>query len=356
LTAGRAKVFDVLLAGYFGFGNLGDELIAEAAVKNLMSCGIPRERISILYNRSSESLTNLGISSFDRWKITDISRALDMSRSMLFAGGGLFQDTTSVRSCVYYWGLIWAARLKSVPAAAIGQSVGPLSGSFSKFLTKDALKKCEYIAVRDDASAEVASAMNIACEVLPDPVMSVEMPENEGGENVLVNVRPVADGDCGVARAMIEAVKILDAGGANLLYVAMSEEDARLMENLRESRSLPDCEIVTPRNAGEFFDIARRARAAIGMRLHFGILSMLCGLDVALAPYDPKVSSFARAWGLKLLKIGNIAHNFDIIKLLTKSKFGDKRNFEKIRLLVFRQFETALDRILGEYYERNKTR
>ena len=349
MKAGRAKVFDVLLAGYFGFGNLGDELLAEAAVKNLVSCGIPAERISILSNLPSESTATLGISSFDRWKISDIAKALDMSRSMLFAGGGLFQDATSVRSCVYYWGLVMAARFKSVPVAAIGQSVGPLSGLFSKFLMRSALGKCEYVAVRDDTSAEMVSSMGVACDSMPDPVMSLEIPENGGGEAVLVNVRPVAGG--GAACAVIEAARVLDAGGASLLCVAMSEEDARLMDKLQKSHSLPNCGIAVPRSAGEFFEIARRAHAAIGMRLHFGILSMLCGLDVILSPYDPKVSSFARAWGLKLLKIDNIAGNFDIIKLLTKSKFGYKRNFEKTRLLVFRQFETALDSMLGEYDE-----
>jgi polysaccharide pyruvyl transferase CsaB len=349
LTAGRAKVFDVLLAGYFGFGNLGDELLAEAAVKNLVSCGIPRERISMLSNRPSESAATLGISSFDRWKIADIAKALDMSRSMLFAGGGLFQDATSVRSCVYYWGLVMAARLKSVPVAAIGQSVGPLSGLFPRFLTRCALRKCEYVAVRDEASAEASASMGVVCDFMPDPVMSLKVPESGVGEAVLVNVRPVAGG--AAAQAVIEAAKILDAGGVNLICVAMSEEDTRLMEKLRKSRSLPDCEIAAPRNAGEFFEISRRACAAIGMRLHFGILSMLSGLDVILSPYDPKVSSFARAWGLKLLKLENIAENFDIIKVLTKSKFGYKRNFEKISLLVFRQFETALDRMLGEYDE-----
>jgi polysaccharide pyruvyl transferase CsaB len=274
LTAGRAKVFDVLLAGYFGFGNLGDELLAEAAVKNLVSCGIPKERISILSNLPSESTATLGISSFDRWKMADIAKALDLSRSMLFAGGGLFQDTTSVRSCVYYWGLVMAARLKSVPAAAIGQSIGPLYGLFPRFLTRCALRKCEYVAVRDEASAEAAASMGVVCDSMPDPVMSLEIPESGGdGEAVLVNVRPAAGGTA--VQAVIEAVKILDAGGASLLCVAMSEEDTRLMEKLRKSRSLPNCEIAAPRSAGEFFEIARRARAAIGMRLHFGILSML---------------------------------------------------------------------------------
>ncbi|MDR2780224.1 MAG: polysaccharide pyruvyl transferase CsaB [Synergistaceae bacterium] len=348
--AGRAKSFDVLLAGYFGFGNLGDELLAEAAVKNLGACGVPPRRISILSNRPSKSPTSIGISPFDRWKITDIAKALDMSRSMLLAGGGLFQDATSARSCVYYGSLVWAAHLKSVPVAAIGQSVGPLSGSFSKFLTRGALRKCEYIAVRDKASAEVVSSMGIVCSSMPDPVMSLEIPENGGGEAVLVNIRPVS-GDGTAVRAVLEAAKALDAEGANLLCVAMSKEDALLMEKLQESHSLPRCGIAAPRSAGEFFDIARRARAAVGMRLHFGILSMLSGLDVALSPYDPKISSFAEEWGLKLLKIGNIAENFDIIKLLTKSRFGDKRNFEKIRLLVFRQFETALGRMLEEYDE-----
>jgi polysaccharide pyruvyl transferase CsaB len=342
---GRGKVFDVLLAGYFGFGNLGDELIADAAVKNIAALGIPRERMAILSNRPDESRADLGIPAFGRWKITDIARALGMSRSLLFAGGGLFQDATSARSCVYYWALIRASRAKSVPVAAIGQSVGPLGSAFSRFLTRDALRMCEYIAVRDGASAEIMSSLGVVCDFMPDPVMSLEIPENEGGKSVLVNIRPVARGDA--ARAVIEAAGILDADGVSLLCVAMSKEDARLMERLQESRSLPRCEITAPRNASEFFAVARRARAAIGMRLHFGVLSMLSGLNVALSPYDPKVESFARAWGLKLLKIGNITENFDIIKLLTNSRFGDKRNFEKIRLLVFRQFETALDRILG---------
>jgi polysaccharide pyruvyl transferase CsaB len=346
----RTKVFDVLLAGYFGFGNLGDELLAESAVKNLAECGVPREKISILSGRPAESRANFGISSFDRWKITDVSRALDMSRCVIFPGGGIFQDTTSVKSCVYYWGLIRAARMKSVPVAAIGQSVGPFACTVSKFLARDALGKCGYIAVRDDASSEVVSSMGIRCGAMPDPVMSLDVPENGGREAcaVLLNVRPLACGGTEAARVMLEAAGSLYDCGTELMCVAMSKEDAVLMEKFQKSGKLPKCDILTPQNAGEFFEIAGRARAAVGMRLHFGILSMLSGLDVAMFPYDPKVSSFARAWDLKLLKIGSIAENFDIIKLLTKSKFRDKRNFEKIRLLVFRQFETALDRMLGE--------
>jgi polysaccharide pyruvyl transferase WcaK-like protein len=92
------------------------------------------------------------------------------------------------------------------------------------------------------------------------------------------------------------------------------------------------------------------------MRLHFGILSILAGLDVALAPYDPKVACFAHDYGVKLLKLEEVNENFDIMKLLTNSRFRDKRKFEKFRLLVIGQFHAALNQLLGDEDGRCKTR
>jgi polysaccharide pyruvyl transferase CsaB len=341
--------FDVLLAGFFGFGNLGDELLALAAVDNLVHCGLPRERIAILSNDPSGSQQLLGVHSFDRWKFTSVLRAISNSRSMLLAGGGLFQDSTSTRSCFYYWGLVRLAGIKSLPVAALGQSVGPLSGSVSKFLTRDAFSRCAYIAARDSLSVETLSNMFLSCEKMPDPVMSLSVPEvkKDGDDAVLINIRPQPCGKKYI-EAVLAVARICAKHGMKLLCAAMAPEDARLMEKYRVSGELPKCEIVNVTDLAGFSELASLAGYAVGMRLHFGILSMLAGLGVVLAPYDPKVSSFAQDWGVKLLNFEDIVQNFDIMKLLTNSRFRDKRKTEEIRLLVAGQFDTALGRILGD--------
>jgi polysaccharide pyruvyl transferase CsaB len=353
----RRGVFDVLLAGYFGFGNLGDELLALSAVNNLEACGISREKMAILSNNPYDSQNRLGIKAFDRWKITSILRALSSSRSLLLSGGGIFQDSTSIRSCAYYWGIVRAARSKSVPVAALGQSVGPLSRSLSKLFARDAFSRCKYIAVRDALSSEILSNMRITSELMPDMVFGLPFPEQgtERGGAVLINIRPVR-GESEDVRAVLEAARQCASGGMELLCAAMSEEDADTMKRFQESGELPGCDIITVSDMEGFSRIASRASSAIGMRLHFGILSILAGLDVVLAPYDPKVACFAHDYGVELLKFEEVNENFDIIKLLTNSRFRYKRKFEKFRLLVIGQFHAALNRLLGDEDGRCKTR
>ena len=352
--ARAGKVFDVLLAGYFGFGNLGDELLLEAALKNLM-CWVSRDKIAALSNAPEETRSRFGIEAFSRWNFSAIWGALGKSRSMIFPGGGLFQDATSSRSCVYYWGLVRAAAARSTPVAALGQSVGPLSGRFAKLLTRNALAKCSYLAVRDLSSEHVLNSLGIPCEVMPDPVMSLEVENIQCGGAILVNVRPTPRTDV-YLRPVMRAAKIFSEGGYELVGLAMSDEDADLMRDLNKSGRLPLREIFSPKNLGEFSKIAGFARAAIGMRLHFGILAALCGLSVALSPYDPKVSSFAETWGVKQLKNGESDENFDIMRLLTNSRFADKEKFVESRSRVAIQFQRALERILGEDNGSGKTR
>jgi polysaccharide pyruvyl transferase CsaB len=355
LTPALEKPFDVLLAGYFGFGNLGDELLTEAAVLNLEDCGLPRQRMAILSNDPPQARSRFGTEAFNRWKILSVFRALNMSRCLLLAGGGLFQDASSSRSCAYYWGLVRAAAAKSVPVAALGQSVGPLSGAFSKLLARNALSSCKYIAVRDAASAEKLSSMRILCRVMPDPVMSLKVDEGGEGDDVLVNIRPTpGSNEC--ARSVAWAARVAGKSGFKLVCVAMSQEDACLMEDFQQSGELPGSEIVIAKTLADFSSVARGAKTAIGMRLHFGILSMLSGLSVALSPYDPKVSSFANAWDIKQLKNEKNCKNFDIMPLLTNSQFRDKRKFAEIRSLVSEQFQIALDHMLGEDNGRGKMR
>lgn len=307
--------YDVLLAGYYGFGNLGDELLAQSLVGLLLSFGLERERIAILSNDPAASERKFGVRAVDRWKLSEIREALLVSRSLLLGGGGLFQDVTSVRSCAYYWGLVRLARMVRCRVWAAGQSVGPLLSASAKWLARTAFSACEYIGVRDEASRALLSGFGLGCELSPDLAFALALPPpRERGGGVLVNMRPAQGGLWG-GRVAQAARAAMDAGFP-LRGVAFAPEDADEMGKLAVAHGLALDGIETPGSAEEFMKISEDAFAAIGMRLHFGVLSFMRGLSVLMAPYDPKVSGFARQWGVSLLPEGDKNDDSVIMSLL----------------------------------------
>ena len=59
------KRYRVALAGYYGFGNLGDELLAEAAIAALLRCGVDKDRIVLMSAAPEESRQKFGVDSVD---------------------------------------------------------------------------------------------------------------------------------------------------------------------------------------------------------------------------------------------------------------------------------------------------
>ena len=335
------RQFDVLLAGYYGFGNLGDELLAQASVDSLTALGVKRERIAILSAAVEDSEARFKIRAFDRWKLSSVLGSLSRSRSLLLGGGGLFQDASSARSCFYYWGLIRLARLRGCKVWALGQSVGPLEGGASRFLTRNALSCCSYLAVRDRASSELLGSMGIESVRMPDIVLGLSVPESgrNRGESVLINIRPVRSG-CGSADAVIKAAQECVKSGRAIKCVALSREDERLMADRMERGELPRSEIVSAGSLADFASASEGAYGAIGMRLHFGVLAALCGLKVILSPYDPKVSGFAESSGIGLLDDG--CKSIDASSMLKETDYPDRIFLSESRERIANCFKEGL--------------
>jgi polysaccharide pyruvyl transferase CsaB len=345
------KKFDVLLAGYYGFGNFGDELLASEAVNFLVRAGIKRERIAILSGDPDQSKRDLGVESFARGLLSQsLRQALSESRSLLFAGGGIFQDSSSVGSCFYYWGLVRMALLASCPAAAISQSIGPLSSFLGRKLTKDALFRCNYISVRDNASFRLSGALGLKAERSPDIVMGLDVPRIIPGDSgeVLINVRPFKNRE--ISLKVIKAAQAFFDSGFPLRGIALSKDDETELRKLFQRKGFSSCEIILVKKLDDFIAASGNAFAAIGMRLHFGVLSLLRGLRLLMIPYDPKVSGFAEKWNVLCPEFGDTSSNSVIIKVLTKSLFEDKKQPDRAKTTRALEclFKKALSRVLGD--------
>lgn len=294
------RSFDVLLAGYYGFGNLGDELLAESAAGLLRKSGIEGGRIAILSATPAETSKRLAIPAFDRWRPGEVIKAVKNSRSLLLGGGGLFQDATSVRSCVYYWGLISAARIYGAVPWAVGQSIGPLRTALAKKLAKNAMSACAFRGVRDERSLEQLRSWGLEGALSPDLVMGLDVGRARGsGTALLLNLRP---GYGALAEKAAQAAqKTADEKHLKIKCVAFSEEDEATIRSFAAKKIIKTKEITLAKTAADFETAAADCCHALGMRLHFVILSFLSGLKVCAVPYDPKVKSLALRYNIPII-------------------------------------------------------
>ena len=289
--------YKAAILGYYGFGNLGDELLLTACLDMFTRCGVSRDALVVLSNNPAETSRNFGVDAVNRWKFREVVKALRQSQTLLLGGGGLFQDKTSVKSCVWYWGIVRLAKFLGCRVWALGQSVGPLSSKLSKVLAGDALRLCEAVHVRDENSCVLAESLGCrnvikGCDLVltlkPDAV-----PSPQNGSYMLVNLRPSENLDSFVKiiAPELEGRRVVPTA-CYATGAALSDEDIDALAGL----GLHD--VVRVRTLNDAAKLWAGASCAVGMRLHFGVLSQIFRTPLAVMPYDAKVTGFAEQSGV----------------------------------------------------------
>ena len=298
-----ARRYRVALAGYYGFGNLGDELLARASLEALERADVGREGVVMLSNDPEGSRRAFGVDSVSRWRPRGVASALRSSETLLLGGGGLFQDGTSLRSCLWYWGLVRLARICGAVPWALGQSIGPLRSAGARWMARDALRACRVLHLRDAPSMEWAGRLGLSAVRGGDLALTLELPRAAGEDagrtekktgRLLLNLRPSPDAD----RYARLAAPYAAAFPGEVVGVALSGEDEALLGAMKGAGKLGLERVERVSGLEDTARLWSGASAAVGMRLHFAVLSALWGTPLAVLPYDPKVEAFARAVGV----------------------------------------------------------
>lgn len=290
----------VLLSGYYGFGNLGDEALLEVIVAQLRS-RFPGATLDVLSATPKETAARLGIEATARWNMRTIAAAIDRCDVVLSGGGGLLQSATSLRSLVYYAGVLREAARRKRRSMIFAQSIGPLD-VMGKFVVKSFCRRVDRATVRDGRSRELLHALvpNVPVEQTADPVFLYDLPvaeydlSREGlGDTpyAIFSVRKIPglkEGLPSIARAVDRLsnkhgvrVAFLPMGGASDAEV--STDVIRLCKSA--PMLLPECSL--ERAAA----ILRGAHVVVGMRLHALIFAARFAVPFLAIPYDPKVQS-----------------------------------------------------------------
>ncbi|HEY4433604.1 MAG TPA: polysaccharide pyruvyl transferase family protein, partial [Candidatus Cybelea sp.] len=115
----------VLVSGYYGFGNLGDEALLEVIVEGVRRT-LPAAAIEVLSATPQRTESALRIEATPRWEWRAVRGSIRRADVVLSGGGGLLQNQTSLRSLLYYASILREAVRAGRKAMIFAQSIGPL--------------------------------------------------------------------------------------------------------------------------------------------------------------------------------------------------------------------------------------
>ncbi len=288
----------ILVSGYYGFGNLGDEALLEIIVAQLRT-RFPLAEIDVLSAQPEETAHRLGVAATQRADIGLVRRALERADVVLSGGGGLLQNATSLKSLLYYAGIIRSAIKAGKKTMIFAQSIGPLD-----FIGKQTVRECcrglAAATVRDERSRELLAGLvsGIVVERTADPVFLYELPAQSDareivprdGALVVVSVRKTPHFDALVLRLAAAVDRLAEKHQARVAFVALGgQADAEAATSvIRKCRSHPM--LLPIEGLAATAEVLAGAQLVIGVRLHALILAARFGVPFLAVPYDPKVT------------------------------------------------------------------
>ncbi len=270
----------IVLSGYYGFGNLGDEAILQGLANSLKTKG---HEVTILSDNPILTEQSYGFKS--RSRLTGALPALLGADVLISGGGGLLQDKTSFRSLQYYLGLIRLAKTLGKKVVVFGQSIGPLSERGQKEVAKT-LNNIP-VAVRDRTSQDLLKTIGIQSELVADAALLLESPKTITPhiDVLLIPRGHYPDLQEGLYNL---ADDLLERGFKVGVSMVQPSEDSLDMEALRGLGCI-DCPAQT---ASDLLEVISQSRYVVSGRLHGLILASLAGVNFCGLVYDPKVRAF----------------------------------------------------------------
>lgn len=325
---------DVVVSGYYGFGNLGDESLLDIIASSLAQ-EIPGVKIAALTKNPRADAPRTGLKCVSRFHVPKVWRVLGKSRLLISGGGSLLQDKTSKRSLSYYAWVIRAAGMQKTKTAVLANGIGPISYPFNKRLTAKVVSCADEVSVRDSDSRNELIRIGVQPDkirVSADPAFLIRPADDEAvaktmaklgvtGGFFAVSVRPLgkpeedsAENECVIREIAAACEEITEKYGLTPVIIPMQEvQDGKICESLYGRLKSRGAVMYRPANAPELIGVLKHAEMVMSMRLHLVIFASSAGVPVIGLSYDPKVNSM-------LLQLGQ-SHCVDLVQRKSRKDF-----------------------------------
>jgi len=297
----------LVIAGYYGFGNAGDELILLALIRKLRTEN-SETIITVLSADPAETARSFGVQAVDRWRPWCWVRPLMDADRFILGGGGLLQETTGPWNYLYYLALLVAARICGCTTEVYAIGVDPISRKWNRFCTRFVLHHwTDSLSVRDMDSREalVASGVRSDISIVRDPVFDLgTVPsDNRGAMALALSSLPgVSDWPRKIA-SLCDRLSDDNAGPIDLLVLFPAEDESLALEVARLSAVIRQVRVCT--NPPDLLAWIPQYQVIAGSRFHALVLAAVNHIPFFAWSAHPKVLSLCREFHRPFWKPGN---------------------------------------------------
>ena len=304
-----------IVSGYIGFDNFGDEAIASLLVKKLKQRGA--EKITLISSNPKRTSNLYGVESCGMLKFFNSICEADI---LISGGGSLLQDVTSIKSLLYYLGVIYIALFLGKKIEIFAQGIGPINSKFGRFLTKNALKRCTSISVRDKASQQLLENWGIKSELVKDPIFDIEVPVCANKQGVGVQLRSFKTLESRFLEQLAEEIVKRFPDKKIFILSLQDDIDFEICKNfekmLKEKSSSISVEVLNNLSLDEVIKRISSLEYLIAMRFHANVIGIKTKVKTLAINYDIKVKKLAEEYDLPLINLDDKDFSKEFDKIL----------------------------------------
>lgn len=299
----------VVLSGYFGFDNFGDEKVLSIIIDTLKSQGA---YVTVLSHNPKKTSAFYGVESVGSFNPIAVLQKIMFCDVLVSGGGSLLQDVTSVKSLFYYLGIIFLGLLFRKKVMLYSQGIGPIRTPLGRLFTKFLLKRVNKIAVRDQRSFNELSKAGIEAVLTADALWGLEFPEREKKNQVVIQLRSWSGMNKEKIQNMADVIAE-DFRGYNIkilpLQISSDMNVCRKMQQELKLRNI-DAELFINISCDDIIRVISESRFVIAMRYHACLVAIKSGARVLAVSYDIKVENLASQANIPLIPVEIINRGF----------------------------------------------
>ncbi len=333
----------VVISGYYGFGNFGDEAILSVLINHLKKTGY---EIVVLSSNPRATSMNYMVNAIKSFNFYQVSGVIKQSDILISGGGSLLQDVTSLKSLIYYLWVIFTALRYKKKVIIFAQGIGPVNNKIAQFITAQILKRCNYVSVRDLKSYELTQKWKVNSELLCDPIFSTEIPPTgkKGVMGVQLRDFPTITDNLlnKLARKIVKDFhdkEIEVYSFQDSIDLAICQKFQNIIKSLNPNIK---CKVIHGLSIAEILAHISNLEYMVGMRFHAIVASLIAGVKTVGINYDIKVEKLANEAGLPLISM-DASEDFDVVfDRLKHQNENVLRNFAKSKKFDWTNFDRAL--------------
>lgn len=314
-----ARPAHILLCGYYGHRNAGDEIVLAGILGGIASEADGRRyEVRAISGSPEDTLDVHGLRSWRQFSPAGVTSALAWADCLVLGGGSLIQDATSRRSALYYLWLTRMAQALGRPVFVWAQGFGPLTDPGLRRLAARVLSRAGGVTVRDARSLEDLQDLGVRGAVLTADPAFLAPPAEHVGEGILpahggaavlgVAVRDWPGADAGLAAVGQACAQFARERSSVPLYIPFQHpNDVDVSSRLAAACEPPAAVLRQRISPGEMVRLFGELDQAVGMRLHSLVLAARAGVPFAGVSYDPKVRAFCDRAGMPCAAVEDIS-------------------------------------------------